>query len=65
MYIVAILSKASENKTNETEVVDWIKSNNAPFAFEIVFFLDQLVNNQTPLEKFWYYWQSRKLGQPV
>ena len=29
------------------------------------FFLDQLVNNQTPLAKFWYYWQSRRLGQPV
>ena len=39
MYIVAILSKASENKTNETEVVDWIDSNNASIscAFEIVF----------------------------
>ena len=52
MYIVAILSKVSENKTNETKVVDWIKSNNAPFAFEIVFFSTSWWTTKLHLKSF-------------
>ena len=54
MYIVAIVSKASENKTNETEVVDWIDSNNASIscAFEIVFFSTSWWTTKLHLKSF-------------
>ena len=60
-----VKSKWKQDKWNWSCWLNWFKQRLDLLCFWNSFFLDQLVNNQTPLEKFWYYWQSRKLGQPV